>query len=51
MMLFMGGKYVERKYGINLSHLFLSLDVDEKYYDSEIIINCKDFMITKFERR
>uniref|UniRef100_A0A6C0DX00 dihydrofolate reductase n=1 Tax=viral metagenome TaxID=1070528 RepID=A0A6C0DX00_9ZZZZ len=61
---FIGGNEIYKKYSsicdvlwittINNSYncdLFLSLDVDEKYYDSEIIINCKDFMITKFERR
>jgi len=61
---FIGGNEIYKKYvpicnrlwitTINNKYncdLFLSIDIDEKYYDSEIIIKCKDFTITKFEKK
>jgi dihydrofolate reductase len=61
---FIGGREIYKKYApicdtlwitkINDAYncdLFLSIDVDEKYYLSEIIKKCKDFTITKFEKK
>jgi dihydrofolate reductase len=61
---FIGGNEVYRKYApvcgvlwitkINNAYncdLFLSINVDEKYYNSKLITNNKDFTITKFEKK
>jgi dihydrofolate reductase len=60
---FIGGNEIYKKYKpicdtlwitkINKSYncdLFLSIDIDKKYYDSEIIVNNENFTITKFQK-